>query len=119
MASHGSGGRCRGDAVELGTADEHEHDPHKLSGRRDVDIIYTGLRPGEKMSEELFTPGESIRQTAHPLVSSVDVPSLEASVIEGTNHPSPVAATAWMRRAAIPRSDVVKLLDESGTVRAV
>ena len=47
-----------------------------LSGRDDIEIIYTGLRPGEKLSEELFTPGEDIQQSAHPLVSHVDVAAL-------------------------------------------
>ncbi|MGN7246457.1 polysaccharide biosynthesis protein [Janibacter anophelis] len=47
-----------------------------LSGRDDIDIVYTGLRPGEKLSEELFTPGEDIQQSAHPLVSHVDVTSI-------------------------------------------
>lgn len=78
----------------------------ELSGRRDVDIVYTGLRPGEKMSEELFTPGEDIRQTEHPLVSSVDVPSLATSLVDEADLPSPTATTGWMRRAATPWSDV-------------
>mgnify|MGYP002718326578 CR=1 FL=1 len=47
-----------------------------LSGRDDIEIVYTGLRPGEKMSEELFTPGEDIQQSAHPLVNHVDVAAL-------------------------------------------
>lgn len=47
-----------------------------LSGRDDVEIVYTGLRPGEKLSEALFAPGEDIQQSAHPLVSHVDVPTL-------------------------------------------
>jgi FlaA1/EpsC-like NDP-sugar epimerase len=52
-----------------------------LSGRNDIEIVYTGLRPGEKLSEELFTPGEDIRQSAHPLVSHVDVTELPSSVV--------------------------------------
>lgn len=47
----------------------------EMSGK-DIDIVYTGLRPGEKLSEELFTPGEDIRQSDHPLVRHVDVASL-------------------------------------------
>ncbi len=47
-----------------------------LSGRDDIEIVYTGLRPGEKLSEELFTPGEDIQQSAHPLVNHVDVAAL-------------------------------------------
>ncbi len=39
-----------------------------LSGRKpgtDVEIRYIGLRPGEKLSEELFYGSENIDQTAH------------------------------------------------------
>ena len=39
-----------------------------LSGKRpgqDIDIIYTGLRPGEKLYEELFYPEEALQPTGH------------------------------------------------------
>ena len=49
----------------------------RMSGRRDIDIVYTGLRPGEKLSEELFSPDERSESTAHELVSRVDVPTLD------------------------------------------
>ena len=40
-----------------------------LSGKRpgqDIQIVYTGLRPGEKLVEELFNEDENLRATAHP-----------------------------------------------------
>lgn len=74
----------------------------ELSGRQDVEIVYTGLRPGEKMSEELFTPGEDIRQTAHSLVNSVEVPSIDSDVVASLVHHSPPAAADWMRDASTP-----------------
>lgn len=43
---------------------------------REVDIIYTGLRGGEKLHEELFGDGERDRRPIHPSVSHVDVPAL-------------------------------------------
>ncbi len=35
---------------------------------RDIDIQFTSLRPGEKMFEELFIPGEVYARTAHPAI---------------------------------------------------
>ncbi|WP_068259782.1 nucleoside-diphosphate sugar epimerase/dehydratase [Janibacter limosus] len=69
----------------------------ELSGRNDIEIIYTGLRPGEKMSEELFTPGETIRRTDHNLVNSVLVPSISADYVSSTQHGSPDNAAEWMK----------------------
>ncbi|WP_394216101.1 polysaccharide biosynthesis protein [Brachybacterium vulturis] len=40
---------------------------------RDVDIVYTGLCPGEKMHEVLFSAGDSSQPTAHALVTGVPV----------------------------------------------
>ena len=81
-----------------------------MSGRKDVEIAYTGLRPGEKMSEELFTPGESVKGTGHELVSSVDVPRLAPSIIDSTAHPSPAVSAEWMRQAAVPGADATDAL---------
>lgn len=36
-----------------------------LSPHKDIDIVFTGLRPGEKLSEELLTAGEGIMETGH------------------------------------------------------
>lgn len=43
----------------------------RLSGKvpgDDVDIVYTGLRPGEKLFEELFHEREQLEQTSHPKI---------------------------------------------------
>jgi FlaA1/EpsC-like NDP-sugar epimerase len=39
---------------------------HRLEPESDIPIIFTGLRPGEKLSETLYTAAEQIRETAHP-----------------------------------------------------
>jgi FlaA1/EpsC-like NDP-sugar epimerase len=50
---------------------------------RDVDIVFTGLRPGEKMAETLWGLEEHPRKGPHPLISHVLAPSLHPSVIDG------------------------------------
>lgn len=34
----------------------------------DMEILFTGLRPGEKLYEELFNEGEEIQNTMHPKI---------------------------------------------------
>ncbi len=43
---------------------------------RPIEIVYTGLRPGEKMHEVLFSTTEKGRRPVHPLISHVAVPPL-------------------------------------------
>lgn len=57
-----------------------------LSGRRDVDVVYTGLRPGEKLTESLVGLKEEHRPTAHPLLTRVRVDPL---------HPVRVESVPW------------------------
>lgn len=46
----------------------------KQSGKR-IDVVYTGLRPGEKLHEVLFSDQEEATPTSHPLISRVSVPA--------------------------------------------
>jgi len=46
----------------------------RLSGKmpgRDVQIVYTGLRPGEKLHEELITVGEDVIHTSHEKIMTL------------------------------------------------
>ncbi|HEY1100764.1 MAG TPA: polysaccharide biosynthesis protein, partial [Myxococcota bacterium] len=60
----------------------------RLSGLRpndDIEIAFSGVRPGEKLFEELGTDGEQVQKTRHPKIfigniSAVDGTVLDASV---------------------------------------
>jgi len=53
----------------------------KQSGK-EVEIVYTGLRPGEKLHEQRFGAGEPDVRSEHPLISHVPVPALALSEIQ-------------------------------------
>jgi FlaA1/EpsC-like NDP-sugar epimerase len=53
----------------------------QMSGRSGVEIVYTGLRQGEKLTEELFTEGEDVVPSSHPLITQVTVPMLDESAL--------------------------------------
>ncbi|MEU4640430.1 polysaccharide biosynthesis protein [Micromonospora sp. NPDC023814] len=48
-----------------------------------VPIVYTGLRPGEKLHEDLLGTGEVDTRPLHPLVSHVAVPALDPMEVSG------------------------------------
>ncbi|MDX5565721.1 SDR family NAD(P)-dependent oxidoreductase [Streptomyces sp. ID05-04B] len=55
---------------------------------RRVEIVFTGLRPGEKLTEDLLGEGEPDHRPRHPLVSQVPVPVLDAAEVTGIGHPT-------------------------------
>jgi len=67
---------------------------------RDIEIRYTGLRPGEKIYEELITHGENILTTYHDKIKIFRSEPLAIEMIE-----------EWIER--------LKVLVEQGDVRAV
>jgi FlaA1/EpsC-like NDP-sugar epimerase len=70
---------------------------------RPVDIVYTGLRPGEKLHEVLLGADEVDQRPAHPLISHVPVPPVqpgELSVL--TRDDGDDAIVAALRTLAVP-----------------
>jgi FlaA1/EpsC-like NDP-sugar epimerase len=74
----------------------------RLSGRKDITINYTGLRPGEKISEDLFSMDEDRRATSNPLVNSVGVPTLSIDEVQSAELDNHKAAAEWMRQQSEP-----------------
>ena len=57
----------------------------RLAGKqpgRDVAIVYTGLRPGEKLHETLFHSDERYRPTVHPKILQAEARSISAEKIQ-------------------------------------
>jgi len=57
----------------------------RLSGLipgKDIKIVYTGLRPGEKLYEELLTEKETTLPTHHPKISKAKVEAINKSTLK-------------------------------------
>jgi FlaA1/EpsC-like NDP-sugar epimerase len=57
------------------------HDPRmpgdEQTGTRDVRIVFTGSRPGEKIHEELWSGDESVGETEHPKIKRLSRPPVD------------------------------------------
>ncbi len=58
----------------------------RLAGKqpgRDIEVVYTGLRPGEKLHETLFYSDEHYRPTAHPKILEAGARECPADLLLG------------------------------------
>ena len=53
-----------------------------LQEGRDIEIRYSGLRPGEKLYEELFTEHEELLETAHPKIRAARITALGVTSVD-------------------------------------
>ena len=67
---------------------------------RDIKIVYTGLRPGEKLHEDLIGADEHDDRPKHPLITHVRVKPLSAEEVDLDAARSPEASLAFMVRSA-------------------
>jgi FlaA1/EpsC-like NDP-sugar epimerase len=56
--------------------------------RKDIKIIYSGLRPGEKLHEQLIGPNEIIAPTTHKLITRTPVPEITGDFFTPTDIPT-------------------------------
>lgn len=78
----------------------------RLSGKteQDIPVVFTGLRPGEKLFEELLANGEITEPTPHPklyvaktsLPAGVDLDSVICSMLNLGVEPSAPTLRAWL-----------------------
>jgi FlaA1/EpsC-like NDP-sugar epimerase len=67
------------------------------AAERHIQIVYTGLRPGEKLAEVLLGPAEPDHRPHHPLISQAPVPPLDGAVLS-------------LLDPTVPRQDLIAVL---------
>ena len=81
----------------------------RLSGLepgRDIQIIETGLRPGEKLFEELLADGETTKATHHPKIFIANAQNLSIEQIEGMIDDSNEDSTKWLNHIEEYQPDI-------------
>ncbi|MGY2083165.1 polysaccharide biosynthesis protein [Blastococcus sp. SYSU DS0539] len=79
---------------------------------RPINILFTGLRPGEKLHEDLFGAAEQGARPVHPMISHVGVPALTTEGLAELGAPH-LVDEVWTDRE-LPRTD--RLADGARTV---
>jgi len=82
---------------------------------RPVEVVYTGLRPGEKLHEVLLGPGELDVRPVHPLISHVEVPPCDPELARRLDPTAPAnAVVTELRRLAAVLPDQIAAVPEGG-----
>lgn len=69
---------------------------------KDIDIVFTGLRDGEKLDEVLFTSDEVSDVTSHPLITRLRVPPLAPARVSEVDSHDVAAMEALAKEAETP-----------------
>ncbi|CAM3738038.1 polysaccharide biosynthesis protein [Deinococcus frigens] len=54
----------------------------RLSGAQDIEVVFSGIRPGEKLYEELLTSGEDVIPTRHAEIFSARLQQVQAGQLD-------------------------------------
>ncbi|HEY6530971.1 MAG TPA: nucleoside-diphosphate sugar epimerase/dehydratase, partial [Acidimicrobiales bacterium] len=74
---------------------------------RPIEIVYTGLRQGEKLHEVLLAEGEVDERPAHPLISHVPVPALHPSDILRFGDPDDFEGRALLEQMVVSMEESI------------
>ncbi|CAM4366302.1 polysaccharide biosynthesis protein [Deinococcus marmoris] len=55
----------------------------RLTGAQDIEVVFSGMRPGEKLYEELLTSGEDVIPTRHTEIFSARLQQVQAGQLTG------------------------------------
>jgi FlaA1/EpsC-like NDP-sugar epimerase len=103
-----------GDPVKIS---DLAHDVIRLSGAQNIDVVYSGVRPGEKLYEELLTTAEGTDATTHSEIFSAKLSRVNPQEIH--DHLQVLCAHARHNDADAVRLDLARLIPENkfGSIR--
>lgn len=89
----------------------------RLSGATNVDIVYSGVRPGEKLYEELLTSSEGTDATSHSEIFSAKLAKVDPLMIQ--QQLDIIRTHALNSDATAIRADLARLIPENkfGSIR--